>query len=105
MLKINLQIQALVVQLNTKVNQAQGQVAASNQMDWQAQEAAQSAANVDHFRPAAPPKYGDKKKDEHVSHWIPVIEDYLRTCDVTRGPRLYAPWPSHIKYTTRSEFL
>jgi hypothetical protein len=22
------------------------------------------------------------------------------TCDVTRGPRLDSPWPSHIKYTT-----
>jgi hypothetical protein len=29
--------------------------------------------------PAAPPKYGDKKKGEHVGHWILVIEDYRRT--------------------------
>jgi hypothetical protein len=72
-------MQALVVQLNTKVNQAQGQIAAAKTLAWQAQAAAQSAANVDHFRPAAPPKYGDKKKGEHVGHWIPVIEDYLRT--------------------------
>jgi hypothetical protein len=33
---------------------------------------------VDRFRPAAPLKYGDKKKSEHVGHWIPVIEDYLQ---------------------------
>jgi hypothetical protein len=77
MLKINLQMQALVVQLNTRVNQAQGQVAAANQIARQAQAAAQGAANVDRFRPAAPPKYGDRKKSEHVGHWIPVIEDYL----------------------------
>jgi hypothetical protein len=77
MLKINLQMQALVVQLNTRVNQAQGQVATTNQIARQAQAAAQGAANVDRFRPAAPPKYGDKKKGEHVGHWIPVIEDYL----------------------------
>jgi hypothetical protein len=77
MLKINLRMQALVVHLNTRVNQAQGQVAAANQIAWQAQAAAQGAANVDRFRPAAPPKYGDKKKGEHVGHWIPVIEDYL----------------------------
>jgi hypothetical protein len=30
MLKINLRMQSLVIQLNTKVNQAQGQVAAAN---------------------------------------------------------------------------
>jgi hypothetical protein len=79
MLKINLRMQALVVRLNTKVKQAQGQVAAANQIARQTQAAAQVAANVDRFRPAAPPKYGDKKKGEHVGHWIPVIEDYLRT--------------------------
>jgi hypothetical protein len=35
MSKINLQMQALVVQLNTRVNQAQGQVAAANTLAWQ----------------------------------------------------------------------
>jgi hypothetical protein len=77
MLKINLQMQVLVVQLNTIVNQAQGQVAAANALARQVQTAAHGAANVDRFRPAAPPKYGNKKKGEHVGHWIPVIEDYL----------------------------
>jgi hypothetical protein len=79
MLKINLRIQALVVQLNTRVNQAQGQIAVADVIARQAQAAAHGAANVDRFRPAAPPKYGDKKKGEHVGHWIPVIEDYLQT--------------------------
>jgi hypothetical protein len=77
MMKINLRMQALVVQLNTRVNQAQGQVAAAKALARQAQTAAHGAANVDRFRPAAPPKYGDNKKGEHVGHWIPVIEDYL----------------------------
>jgi hypothetical protein len=77
MLKINLRMQALVVQLNTKVNQAQVQVAAANTLARQAQATAHNAANVNRFRPAAPPKYGDKKKGEHVGHWIHVIEDYL----------------------------
>jgi hypothetical protein len=67
-LKITLRMQALVVQLNTRVNQAQGQVAAANQIARQAQVAAQGAPNVDYFRPAAPPKYGDKKKGKHVGH-------------------------------------
>jgi hypothetical protein len=61
------------------VNQAQGQVAAANTLARQAQAATHNAANMDRFRSAAPPKYGDKKKGEHVAHWIPVIEDYLRT--------------------------
>jgi hypothetical protein len=77
MLKINLQMQALVVQLNTRVNQAQGQVATANAIARQAQAVAHGAANVDRFRPAAPPKYGNKKKGEHVGHWIPDIKDYL----------------------------
>jgi hypothetical protein len=78
MLKINLQMQALVVQLNTKVNQAQGcQVAAANTLTRQAQAAAHNAPNVDCFRPAAPLKYGDKKKGEHLYYWTPLIEDYL----------------------------
>jgi hypothetical protein len=101
MMKINLRLQATVGQLTTRVNQAQGQVAAANVLARQAQAAAHGAANVDCFRPAAHPKYGDKKKGEHVGHWIPVIEDYLRSApdaDYIRlassylegGPR--APW-------------
>jgi hypothetical protein len=86
-------MQALVVQLNTKVNQAQGQVAAANTLARQAQAAAHSAANVDRFRPAAPPKYGNKKKGEHVGHWIPVIEDYLRTAPDTEYIRLASSYP------------
>jgi hypothetical protein len=77
MLKINRRLQATVGQLTNRVAQAQGQVAAANVLAWQAQAAAQDAANVYRFRPSAPPKYGDKKKGEHVGHWIPIIEDYL----------------------------
>jgi hypothetical protein len=69
--------------LNTGVNQAQGQVAAANTLAQQAQTAAHNAANVDHFMHAAPPKYVDKKKSEHVGHWISVIEDYLQTASDT----------------------
>jgi hypothetical protein len=79
MLKINLRLQAVVDQLTNQVNAAQGQVAAANIIARQAQVAAQGAANVDRFRPAAPPKYGDKKKGEHVGQWLPVIKEYLQT--------------------------
>jgi hypothetical protein len=77
MLKINLQLHASVGQLTNQVLAAQGQVAAANVLARHAQAAAHGATNVDRFRPAAPPKYGDRKKGEHVDHWIPVIEDYL----------------------------
>jgi hypothetical protein len=77
MLKISLRLQASVGQLTNQVLAAEGQVAAANVLAWQAQTAAHGAAKVDRFRPAAPPKYGDKKKGEHVGHWIPLIEDYL----------------------------
>jgi hypothetical protein len=77
MMKINLWLQATFGQLTNRVNQAQGQVAAANVIARQAQAAAQGAANVDHSRLAAPPKYGDKKKGEHVGRWIPMIKDYL----------------------------
>jgi hypothetical protein len=63
--------------LTNQVIAPQGQVAAANVLARQAQAAAHGAANVDIFRPAAPPKHGDKKKGEHVGHWVPVIEDYL----------------------------
>jgi hypothetical protein len=50
-----------------------------NQAAANAQAVAAAAGNVDRFRPAAPPKYGNKKKDADVKQWIPIIEDYLRT--------------------------
>jgi hypothetical protein len=65
MVKINLRLQGTVGQLA-------GQVAAATA-------AAQAAGNVDRFRPAAPPKYGNKKQSGHVTQWTPMIKDYLRT--------------------------
>jgi hypothetical protein len=65
MMKINLRLQA-------KVGQLAGQVQAATV-------AAQAAGNVDCFRPAAPPKYGNKKQSGHVRQWTPMIKDYLCT--------------------------
>ena len=45
-----------------------------------AQAVAQAAGNADRFRPANPPKYGNKEKDPDVRQWLSVVEDYLRTC-------------------------
>jgi hypothetical protein len=65
MVKINLRLQATVGQLA-------GQIQA-------AMIVAQAAGNVDRFRPAAPPKDGNKKQSGHVRQWTPIIEDHLCT--------------------------
>jgi hypothetical protein len=65
MLKMNLRLQATV-------GQFAGQVQAATA-------AAKAAENVDCFKPAAPPKYRNKKQSGHVRQWTPIIEDYLCT--------------------------
>jgi hypothetical protein len=65
MVKINLRLQATVGKLA-------GQVQAATA-------AAEAAGNVNCFKPAAPPKYKNKKQSEHVRQWTPMIKDYLCT--------------------------
>jgi hypothetical protein len=79
MVKINLRLQATVGALTGQVGAAQAAAAAANQAAANAQAVATAAGNTDRFRPATPPKYGNKKKDADVKQWIPIIEDYLRT--------------------------
>jgi hypothetical protein len=79
MVKINLPLQATVGALTGQVGAAQATAAAANQAAANAQGTTTAAGNTDRFRPAAPPKYGNKKKDADVNQWIPIIEDYLRT--------------------------
>jgi hypothetical protein len=64
MLKVNQRLSATVGQLTGQVQAAQA--------------GAHAAGNVDRFRPAAPPKFGNNSKDSDVREWLPVIEDYLR---------------------------
>jgi hypothetical protein len=80
MVKINLRLQATVGALTGQVGAAQAAAAAANQAAVNAQAVATAAGNVDRFGPAAPPRYGNKKKDAEVKQWIPIIKDnYLRT--------------------------
>jgi hypothetical protein len=79
MVKINLRLQATVGVLTGQVGAAQAAAAAANQAAVNAQAVATAAGNADRFRLAAPPKYGNKKKDAEVKQWIPIIDDYLRT--------------------------
>ena len=66
-------LQAGLAAANTAANNA---AAAANA----ARAVAQAAGNADRFRPANPPKYGNKEKDPDVRQWLSVVEDYLRTC-------------------------
>jgi hypothetical protein len=79
MVKINLRLQTTVGALTGQVGAAQAAAAAANQAAVNAQAVATAAGNADRFRPAAPLKYGNKKKDAEVKQWILIIEDYLRT--------------------------
>jgi len=79
MLKYNLRLQGMVGQLTNQVAQAQQTAQAATVAAANATAQAQAAGNVDRFRPAAPPKFGNKAKDAEVRQWLPVIEDYLRT--------------------------
>jgi hypothetical protein len=78
-LKYNLRLQARIGTLAGQVGAAQAAAAQANVAAANAQAVAQAAGNADRFRPAARPKYGNKKKDADIKQWIPVIENYLRT--------------------------
>jgi hypothetical protein len=79
MVNMNLRLQATVGTLTGQVGAAQAAAAAANHAAVNAQAVPTAAGNVDHFRHAALPRYGNKKKDAEVKQWIPIIEDYLRT--------------------------
>jgi hypothetical protein len=78
MLKYKLRLQATIGALTGQVGAALPAAAHANVAAANAQAVAQAARNADRFRPAAPPKYGNKKKDANVKQWISIIEDYLR---------------------------
>jgi hypothetical protein len=79
MAKYNLRLQTLTTTMVGQVAGATATAALANANPSNAQAVAQAAGNADRSRPAAPSKYGNKKKDAHVRQKIPVIEDYLRT--------------------------
>jgi hypothetical protein len=62
MVKINLRLQMTVGALTGQVGAAQAAAAAANQAAANAQAVTTDAGNTDRFRPAAPLKYGSKKR-------------------------------------------
>ena len=68
-----------IANLSAGLQQAQAAATNAAAAAAAAQAVAQAAGNADRFRPAAPPKYGNKGKDPDVRQWLSVVEDYLRT--------------------------
>jgi hypothetical protein len=62
MVKINLRLQTTVGALTGQVGAVQAAAAAANQAAANVHAVATAVGNTDRFRPAAPPKYGNKKK-------------------------------------------
>jgi hypothetical protein len=79
MVKANVRHQPTIGTLTGQVRAAQAAATAVNQAAVNAHAVATAAENADRFRPAAPPKYRNKKKDAEMKQWLPIIEDYLRT--------------------------
>ena len=71
-----------------------------------AQAVATAAGNADRFRPASPPKYGNKSKDPDIRQWLAVVEDYLRTApdnDYLRLASSYLEGGPRMLWQTRYE--
>jgi hypothetical protein len=45
-----------------------------------AAQAVAAAAAASAFKPATPPRFENKDKDLDICKWIPIVEDYARTC-------------------------
>jgi predicted TIM-barrel fold metal-dependent hydrolase len=66
MVKYNLRLQNTIATMAGQVAGATTAAALANANAANAQVVAQAAGNADRFRPATPPKYGNKKKDADV---------------------------------------
>ncbi len=97
---------ALIQSLTTQVTAANNAANAANNAATQAQAVATAAGNADRFRPAAPPKFGNKKKDPDVRQWLPVVEDYLKSApdaDYLRLASSYLEGGPRSVWTTKYE--
>jgi hypothetical protein len=65
--------------LQVSLNAATAAVNAAN-ANAQAAQAVAAAATASTFKPATPPRYENKDKDLESRKWLPIVEDYARTC-------------------------
>jgi hypothetical protein len=65
--------------LQASLNAATAAVNAAN-ANAQAAQAIAAAATALAFKPNPPPRYENKDKDMEIRKWLPIVEDYARTC-------------------------
>jgi hypothetical protein len=65
--------------LQVSLNAATAAVNAAN-ANAQAAQVVAAAATASVFKPNPPPRYENKDKDMEIRKWLPVVEDYARTC-------------------------
>jgi hypothetical protein len=80
LLKRDERSQADMAALQASLNAAMAAVNAAN-ANAQAAQAVAVAATASTFKPATPPRYENKDKDMEIRKWLPVVEDYARTCN------------------------
>jgi hypothetical protein len=79
LLKRDTRSQADMAALQASLNAATAAVNVAN-ANAQAAQAVAAAATASAFKPNPPPRYKNKDKDIEIRKWLPIVEDYARTC-------------------------
>jgi hypothetical protein len=79
LLKRDAKTQADMAALQASLNAATAAVIAAN-ANAQATQAVAAAATASTFKLATPCYYENKDKDLEIRKWLPIVEDYARTC-------------------------
>jgi hypothetical protein len=91
LLKRNERLRADMAALQASLNVATAAVNAAN-ANAQAAQAVAAAATASTFKPATPHRNENKDKDMEIRKWLPVVEDYARTCNDGNYLRLSVPF-------------
>jgi hypothetical protein len=88
--------------LQASLNAATAAVNAAN-ANAQAAQVVAAATTASTFKPATPPRYENKDKDKEIRKWLPVVEDYARTCMMAIICALSAPFCTASRDRTSSQ--
>jgi hypothetical protein len=80
LLKRDARTRADMAALQASLNAATAVVNTVN-ANAQVAQAIAAAATASTFKPATPPRYENKDKDLEIRKWLPIVEDYARTCN------------------------
>jgi hypothetical protein len=89
LLKRDERLQGDMAALHASLNAAIAAMNAAN-ANAQAAQAVAAAATASTFKPATPPRYENKDKDMEIRKWLPVVEDYARTCNDGDSLRIFS---------------